>query len=112
MAEYIDILIDSPIYLELGIGDPTNITTTLSGPTGQRGTSAYEIALIYGYNGTEEEWINSLNSPEKLTGIKTTGIDAGIIHQQSITPEYLYYCIQTGDSDTAIWGMIPITSTI
>ena len=34
-----------------------------------RGYSAYEIALIYGYKGTEEEWLASLKGEKPIKGI-------------------------------------------
>ena len=42
-----------------------------------RGKSAYELAVIHGFEGTEEEWINSLNATIEL-GEVTTGSEASI----------------------------------
>lgn len=36
-------------------------------PSGENGMSAYEIAVMYGYTGTEEEWITSLHGADGLT---------------------------------------------
>lgn len=36
-------------------------------PSGENGISAYEIAAMYGYTGTEEEWLASLHGADGLT---------------------------------------------
>lgn len=46
-------------------------------PSGENGMSAYETAVMYGYTGTEEEWIASLRGADGLTpyiGKMGTGI--------------------------------------
>lgn len=40
-------------------------------PKGERGYSAYEIAVQQGFIGTEEEWIASLHSGEKAVIVQT-----------------------------------------
>ena len=37
------------------------------GEKGDAGESAYEIAVRYGFSGTEEEWINSITNPPVAT---------------------------------------------
>ena len=41
------------------------------GPTGPAGYSAYEIAVIYGFVGTEQEWIDSLTADATSAAIST-----------------------------------------
>lgn len=41
-------------------------------PSGEDGLSAYEIAVIYGFNGTEAEWLDSLNGEDGDPGITPT----------------------------------------
>ena len=38
------------------------------GNTGDNGKSAYEIAKELGYQGTEEEWLESLKGPQGIQG--------------------------------------------
>ena len=38
-------------------------------PSGENGLSAYEIAVIYGFSGTEEEWLASLDGKDGEDGI-------------------------------------------
>ena len=39
--------------------------TDLSGATGVTGLSAYQIAVQHGFEGTEEEWLESLSKDSK-----------------------------------------------
>ena len=39
------------------------INTGISKPTGENGLSAYEIAVEHGFEGSEEEWLDSLVGP-------------------------------------------------
>ena len=41
-------------------------------PSGKNGLSAYEIAVIYGFNGTEAEWLDSLDGEDGEPGITPT----------------------------------------
>ncbi|MBD5473674.1 MAG: hypothetical protein HDR20_12520 [Lachnospiraceae bacterium] len=41
-------------------------------PSGENGLSAYEIAVIYGFNGTEAEWLDSLKGEDGDPGITPT----------------------------------------
>lgn len=41
-------------------------------PSGENGLSAYEIAVIYGFNGTEAEWLDSLKGENGDSGITPT----------------------------------------
>ena len=50
-------------------GESSSIES-LRGPQGEKGDageSAYEIAVRYGFSGTEEEWINSITNPPVAT---------------------------------------------
>lgn len=38
-----------------------------------------------------------------LTGERITGTHAGQLWQMSVSDDYLYVCVQTGDASTAIW---------
>lgn len=42
-------------------------------PDAYTGKSAYEIAVIYGFSGTEEEWLASLKGKDGYTPVK--GVD-------------------------------------
>ena len=70
MAELIDIdlLVEPPIELCLGVEEQVYINTTnnTAGPQGQTGLSAYQIAVNNGYVGSESEWIISLQGNLKL----------------------------------------------
>jgi hypothetical protein len=50
----------------------------VDGKDGADGLSAYDIAVKYGYEGTEEEWVNSL-------GIPTGGTAGQVLAKQSDT---------------------------
>jgi hypothetical protein len=68
-------------------------------------------------------WVNIVNtlitvfdarytSSTPMTGVKVTGTDAGVIGQTSITDDYLYICVQTGTTSTAIWKKITLFQSI
>lgn len=42
---------------------------------------------------------------------KQTGVDAGIFGQESITDDFIYRCVQGGDSSSAIWKKIAVFRT-
>lgn len=42
---------------------------------------------------------------------KRTGIDAGILHERSVTNDYEYICVQGGNVGTAIWKKKPLIAT-
>ena len=54
------------------------------GKDGKDGLSAYDIAVKYGFEGTEEEWINSL-------GIPTGGTAGQVLAKQSDTDRDTYW---------------------
>jgi hypothetical protein len=54
----------------------------MQGPRGLRGKSAYEIALDYGFEGTEQDWLNSLGGGG---GGSEFGIPAGGTVTQVLT---------------------------
>ena len=54
------------------------------GIDGKDGLSAYEIAVKYGFEGTEEEWINSL-------GVPTGGTEGQVLAKQSDTDRDTYW---------------------
>ena len=54
------------------------------GADGKDGLSAYEIAVKYGYKGTEQEWINSL-------GIPTGGTAGQVLAKKSDTDRDTYW---------------------
>lgn len=62
-----------PNYTEIEITDL--VTTFLKGEKGEAGTdgkdglSAYELALKNGFEGTEDEWLQSLRGEEGISGI-------------------------------------------
>ena len=70
MAELIDIdlLVEPPIELCLGVEEQVYINTTnnTAGPQGQAGLSAYQIAVNNGFVGSESQWIISLQGNLKL----------------------------------------------
>ena len=44
----------------------------------------------------------------RSTGAKTTGLDPGNIHDRSITADFEYVCVQSGDAETAVWKKIAL----
>jgi len=46
-----------------------------------------------------------------LFGEKKTGTDAGICPSFSITDDYMYVCVQSGDAASAIWKKILLFHT-
>ena len=38
-----------------------------------------------------------------LTGERKSGVDAGVCPSFSFTDDYMYVCVKTGDSESAIW---------
>lgn len=47
-----------------------------------KGYSAYEIALIYGFEGTEEEWLESLHGSDALHSVTAKMIDGVLVVAQ------------------------------
>ena len=41
-----------------------------------------------------------------LEGEKRTGVDAGELHAESVTDDYLYKCIKGGEAGVAVWKKI------
>jgi hypothetical protein len=52
---------------------------------------------------TFKELILAAGGITTLSGSKTTGLDAGVAGQISITDDYGYFCVQGGSTGTAIW---------
>lgn len=46
----------------MSCNDKHNLEGEISKPKEIRGYSAYEIAVINGFNGTEEEWLDSIKA--------------------------------------------------
>lgn len=59
--------------LSVGVGDESNNGETGNGVAGADGKSAYEIAVEYGFEGTEYEWLESLKGKDGKDGID--GVD-------------------------------------
>lgn len=98
------------------------------GPPGPNGLSAYEVAVENGFEGTEEEWLASLEgdvathentydhtkittSAQVTTGAKSSATDSGTAGDISITDDYIYFCVQTGTAGNAIWKRSVVFST-
>ena len=79
--------------------------------TGDAGKSAYEVALDNGFEGSESEWLDSLRRIQFDVVAKTSGVDAGIIGDRSLTSDFEYVCVETGDEATAIWKKISLIDT-
>ena len=60
MSEY-KVEISSDNTITVGIPSTGN---GVAGPRGEKGYSAYELAVKNGYTGTEEEWLKSLQGPQ------------------------------------------------
>lgn len=64
--------------------------------------------------------IPAINSPPEPTsqitigtGEKLTGVDAGTLHQLSVTDDYLYVCVSPGtEPGTATWKKLALTQSI
>ena len=72
---------------------------------GPRGKSAYEIWLEQGYEGTPQDFLNSLKGTAGTVfqGAKSSASDAGTFGDISITNDYTYFCVQSGSAGNAIW---------
>ena len=72
---------------------------------GPRGKSAYEIWLDQGYEGTEQDFLNSLKGTagNVFEGAKSSASDAGTFGDISLTDDYTYFCVQSGSAGNAIW---------
>ncbi|MGP2527409.1 hypothetical protein ACTUHY_05520 [Acidaminococcus sp. LBK-2] len=64
MSEY-KVEISSDNTITVGIPSTGN---GVAGPRGEKGYSAYELAVKNGYTGTEEEWLKSLQGPQGVKG--------------------------------------------
>lgn len=86
-----------------------DVTTTVQIVLGRyiTGKSAYEVAVINGFVGTEEEWLASLVGPmgmnNLLEGEKRSSRDAGQLWDMSLTDDYVYVCTRAGAAGQAIW---------
>ena len=47
-----------------------------------KGYSAYEIALIHGFEGTEEEWLESLHGNDAMHSLKAEIVDGVLVVRQ------------------------------
>lgn len=56
--------------VKVNITEPITISTV--GVAGQRGKSAYEVAVDNGFTGTEQEWLESLKGKDGKDGINST----------------------------------------
>ena len=77
------------------------IGSSLSIPDAITGKSAYEIALMHGFNGTEEEWLESLQGEQGLQGIQgVQGLqgETGATGQTGATGNGIASIVKTGTS--------------
>lgn len=56
--------------VKVNITEPITISTV--GVAGQRGKSAYEVAVDNGFTGTEQEWLESLKGKDGKDGVNST----------------------------------------
>lgn len=56
--------------VKVNITEPITISTV--GVAGQRGKSAYEVAVDNGFSGTEQEWLESLKGKDGKDGVNST----------------------------------------
>lgn len=56
--------------VKVNITEPITISTV--GVAGQRGKSAYEVAVDNGFSGTEQEWLESLKGKDGKDGVDST----------------------------------------
>lgn len=56
--------------VKVNITEPITISTV--GVAGQRGMSAYEVAVNNGFTGTEKEWLESLKGKDGKDGVNGT----------------------------------------
>lgn len=71
-----------------GVVGPTGPTgpTGANGTNGLNGASAYEIAVVNGFVGTEAQWLSSLGSPgAELAKASVTSQQVGILTETDIT---------------------------
>ena len=55
--DIIQVIVDPPLDVSVTINPPVNVDVTTAGANG---LSAYEIAVVNGFVGTEAEWLVSL----------------------------------------------------
>ena len=87
---YLEVSADEDAVMS-SIEDISGIIDTSSG------SSSSDTIILYDY-GTS-------------AGERITGIHAGSFGQRSLTDNYLYICIKSGDTGTAIWKKIPLLKT-
>lgn len=66
---------------------------------------------VVGLDGWEEIFIQDLSIVTMTEGEKITGRDAGVISNISLTDDYLYVCVESGDAANAIWKKFIICRT-
>lgn len=66
-----------------------NIDADIIGVRGQRGKSAYEIAVENGYKGTEKEWVDEMAHKSRVSSLNNTALASGEIVEAVGNPVYL-----------------------
>jgi hypothetical protein len=62
MVDEVYIVVEEIENISLVIEETENISLVIEDGVGPRGFSAYEIAVMKGFIGTEQEWLDSLKS--------------------------------------------------
>lgn len=70
------------------------------GDPGSNGKSAYEIAVAEGFQGTKEEWLESLKGSNGVNAIYTIFSQDNIVHKKSIETKLYSININLVDKDT------------
>ncbi len=71
---------------------------------GEQGLSAYEVAVKNGFEGTEQEWLESLTGKIDISlGARSSAADAGETGDISVTDDYIYFCVRSGTAGNAVW---------
>ena len=97
------------IHVDTTGSTPVMTVVIPKGEKGERGYSAYEIALLNGFVGTEAEWLASLRpSPEELAPLVAPLIDAGLMSVTAAGTEGM--AVPDTDSIKNFAGRIPYVS--
>jgi len=72
---------------------------------GPPGKSSYQVWLDQGYQGTEQDFLNSLKGTagNVFEGAKSSATDAGTFGDISLSDDYAYFCVKSGSAGNAIW---------
>ena len=92
--------------ISINVRPRIKFTVTENGTAiGPPGKSAYEIWLEQGYEGTEQDFLNSLKGTagNVFEGARSSANDAGTFGDISLTDDYTYFCVQSGSAGNAIW---------